>query len=84
MKKIVLTLSLVAFVFTGCFVLFDDDGTTDKEKNKTKYDDPYYDSYRYRHDYMERKSNIRQTTITPAAKSRSSVPDNNSKVIHRR
>lgn len=82
MKKIVLTLSLVAFVFTGCFVILDGDSTKDKDKKKD--DDSYYDSYRYRNDYMERKSNIRQTNITPAPKTRSSIPDNNSKVIHRK
>lgn len=79
MKKIVLSLSLVMFVFTGCFMIFDDDDDKTKHKDDCS---TTYDSYGHCRDYQNKKSNIRQTTITPAKKS--NTPDPDSKIIHRK
>lgn len=97
MKKIFLTLGLVVFVFTGCFAIFDDDDQSDNDCCKNSYNDyRCRDNYnsgkkrnackddRYRYNYNEKKSDIKPVRITPARNSRSSTPDNNSKVIHRK
>lgn len=82
MKKIALTLSLIAFVFTGCFSLFDDDECKTNDRSDNSYCTNTYNSYKYRHDYRDRKSNIRQKSITPAKPK--STSETNSKLIHRK
>lgn len=95
MKKISLTLGLVAFIFTGCFMIFDDENQDDKDCCENSYTDyrcrnNYSDrkrdackDHKYRYDYSEKKSNIKPVRITPA-KPKSNTSNNNSKMIHKK